>query len=607
MPKLVSFSRAVARGCGRIWPRLASALAAAICVLGSGASGATFTASLDRDTLTLGESVTLSLTFSDGSPQNPPSPASVPNLQIEYVGPSSQFSFINGQVSSTVTHNFTVTPRQAGEYTLPSVAAEVAGEKLVTQPLKLKVLAPNAPPAAAINAGTEPVFLKLSLPKKEMYLGEIMLAELQLYVRNGVQVGGFRLTGFSADGFNVGKMVEGQRHQAQVGNAIYTVVPVAIALNPVKTGSLSLGPATASVAVEVPSANRRRDIFDPFGMFGSTQQKQLSLATDTESVRVLALPTQNVPPEFNGAVGSYTMSATAGPTNLAAGDPITVRVQISGRGSLDGLTLPAQPGWEAFKTYPPTAKVETTDALGVQGTKTFEEVVVPQSGDVKALPPISFTFFDPDGKAYRKLTQPAVPLVVRAIASASAPTIAQAGRQAQENAPPAQDIVDIKQHLGAVVPLGPPMVEQPWFLALQGVPVLAWISALVWRRRVENLANNPRLRRRRQVAQIMREGLVALRRLAAENQSDEFFATLFRLLQEQLGERLDLPASAITEAVIEEHLHPRGGTDARWAPLQELFQICNLARYAPLKSSQELAAIIPKFESATMELQNLKI
>jgi hypothetical protein len=129
----------------------------------------------------------------------------------------------------------------------------------------------------------------------------------------------------------------------------------------------------------------------------------------------------------------------------------------------------------------------------------------------------------------------------------------------------------------------------------------------VWRRRVENLANNPRLRRRRQVAQIMRDGLVALRRLAAENQSDEFFATLFRLLQEQLGERLDLPASAITEAVIEEHLHPRGGTDARWAPLQELFQICNLARYAPLKSSQELAAIIPKFESATMELQNLKI
>ena len=32
-------------------------------------------------------------------------------------------------------------------------------------------------------------------------------------------------------------------------------------------------------------------------------------------------------------------------------------------------------------------------------------------------------------------------------------------------------------------------------------------------------------------------------------------------LQEQLGERLDLPASAITEAVIEEHLRPRGAPE----------------------------------------------
>jgi len=39
---------------------------------------------------------------------------------------------------------------------------------------------------------------------------------------------------------------------------------------------------------------------------------------------------------------------------------------------------------------------------------------------------------------------------------------------------------------------------------------------------------------------------------------EAFFATLFRLLQEQLGERLELPASSITEAVIEEHLRPRG-------------------------------------------------
>ena len=152
----------------------------------------------------------------------------------------------------------------------------------------------------------------------------------------------------------------------------------------------------------------------------------------------------------------------------------------------------------------------------------------------------------------------------------------------------------------------PPLVQQPWFLALQGVPVLALVSSVIWRKRKETLANNPRLRRQRQVAQLVREGLQQLQRLAAENKSDEFFATLFRLLQEQLGERLDLPASAITEAVIDERLRPRGVPAETLASLHELFQTCNLARYAPIKSSQELAAIIPKLESVLNQLRELK-
>jgi hypothetical protein len=67
-----------------------------------------------------------------------------------------------------------------------------------------------------------------------------------------------------------------------------------------------------------------------------------------------------------------------------------------------------------------------------------------------------------------------------------------------------------------------------------------------------------------------------------------------------------LPASAITEAVIEEHLRPRAVPDATLAALHELFQTCNLARYAPIKTSQELAAMIPKLESVLRELQGLK-
>jgi len=70
---------------------------------------------------------------------------------------------------------------------------------------------------------------------------------------------------------------------------------------------------------------------------------------------------------------------------------------------------------------------------------------------------------------------------------------------------------------------------------------------------------------------------------------------------------LDLPASAITEAVIDERLRPRGVSTDTLASLHELFQTCNLARYAPIKSSQELAAIIPKLESALNQLREMKV
>jgi hypothetical protein len=572
------------------------------------AAGATFTAALDREMVTLGESVTLSLAFGGGQPQNPVSPPAIANLQISYIGPSSQFSVINGQVSSSITYNFTITPRQAGDFTIPAITAEVGGEKLTSQPLTLKVLKPSAPNAESVNSGSQLAFLKLLLPKKEMYVGETIAAQLQIFVLNRVQgLSGLQLTSFPADGFNVGKMVEGQRRQTQVGNAVYTIIPVNFTLKAIKNGPLTLGPLTANATLELPSANNRRDVFDPFGMFGRTEQRQVVLATEGESIQSLPLPKENVPPDFNGAVGSYTLALSAGPTNVAAGDPITVKIQIAGRGSVDALTLPDQPAWHDFKTYPPTTKVDTADALGLQGTKTFEEIVTPQNADIKELPPVSFSFFDPERKAYRTLMAAAVPLIVRPGGSTPTPTILAANRGAQDNPPATQDIVPIKQRLGALAQVGSPWIEQKWFLAAQGLPVLAFISLVVWRRRAEHLANNPRLRRQRAVTQLVRDGIQRLHQLAAANQSDDFFATLFRLLQEQLGERLDLPASSITEAAVEERLRPGGVTEETLAPLQELFHICNLARYAPIKSSQELAAIVPKAEAVLTQLQRLSL
>jgi len=578
-------------------------------------AAATFTATLDRENVTVGESATLTLRFEGGEPKSVPVPPSLPNLHVAGGGRSQNISIVNGQYSASISQTFELTPNQPGEYVIPALSADVGGRMLTSQPLKLTAV--KAPTSAADSSGDQLAFFRLFVPKKEVYVGEILSVEFQVYVREGLANGEDILRGFDqyggcplkVEGVSIIKTAHAQRRRGRVGNSVYGVATLVTSLSPLKTGPITLGSMDVPLTLQIPRPNQpRRDPFDPFGMFRRLQveERRVSLSAEPVTLTALALPKEGVPATFNGAVGNFTMSVTAGPTNVAAGDPVTVKVALTGRGAFDSLALPEQ-AWKDFKTYPPTTKVETTDALGLQGTKTFEQVVVPQSADIKALPPVVFSFFNPDRKRYQTLTQPSIPLVVRPGGSVPTPVVAASSRTAQDSPPPTQDIVHIKPRLGIVAQIAPPLVQQNWFLLLQAAPLLTWLGALAWRRRAETLANNPRLRRRRKVAHIVRQGLQDLRRSAAEYKSDDFFAALVHLLQEQLGECLDVPASAITEAVIEERLRPKGVAEATLTSLHELFQTCNLARYAPVKSSQELKAIIPKIEAVLRDLHEAKL
>ena len=588
------------RGAGRF--HLAAGMRlflAMLCLMFSLAAGAAnFTATLDRDSIMMGESATLSLTFQGGQPRNVPTP-DVPGLQIASEGSSQNFSYINGQMSSVVTITLSVTPQQPGNYTIPAMAVDIGGQHIVSQPLKLAVSQPSAPSAAQINAGTQLAFMRFSLPSQRLYQGQVVVGQLQIFMRDDVQhYQDLQVTGQAADGVGIGKMVaanQGQR--AQFGNHTYTIIPVSVPLTVTKAGTVTVGPITASVVVI--TGAQQSFLGELFG----GQQQQITMATDPVTAQSLPLPAQNVPPNFNGVVGDYTMNFSAGPTNLAVGDPITVRVQISGRGALDSLTLPHQPGWDNFKIVSPTSKTEFSDEVQDEGSKTFEEFVMPQSANVHELPPFSFSYFNPDDGNYHTQTEPATPLVVTAVGATPLPTIAGT-KETEAQAP--QDILPIRQNLGVLAQAGPPLVTRPAFLALQSIPVLAFLAALVWRKRVDNLANNPRLRRQRAVAQLIAGGLEDLNKFAAENKSNEFFAMLFRLLQEQLGERLDCPAISITEADADSRLIALGAKPETLNALRELFQACNQARYAPTQTSQELSALAAKFKNTVGELQALK-
>jgi hypothetical protein len=572
---------------GGLWKRIAPLLVwlAYSCLP---AQAATVTASVDRPAIALGELITLSLTF-EGVQLGQPALPTIPNLRVAGRGSSLNMDITRGVSQQTFTYQ--LAPTAVGNFTIPPMQFNAGGQILRTPPVQFKVLQPGAavtPPGGGLPAA----FVKLITPKKQLYVGEVSEVEVQVYFAEG------RITQYPQlaidSGVTAGKWLKPVETRVNLSNQIYGVVTFKQPFTPVKAGLVNIGPATASVLV--PDQTRRADIF-----FGRPE-REVRMATEKSVIQVLPVPDQNVPPTYAGAVGQFTLSLAATPTNVAAGDPITVRIKIAGRGALDAVRLPAQPDWTDFKTYPATSQIEGGDPNNNSGMKTFEQVVVPERPGIKALPPFAFSFFDPDQKMFRTVT---TPMIALSVGAPSGNTAAMPSLPGGTNAAPAQpgsEFEHIKPHLGSAN-AAPLLLAQPWFLGLQLIPPAAWLGLLAWRKHRERLENNPRARRRAEVAQRIRRGLVELREHATAKNSEAFFGAVMRLLQEQIGERVDLPANAITEAVIEERLRPAGAPEELRGAVQKLFQACNLARYAPVKSGEELSALVPELEKALRELQ----
>jgi hypothetical protein len=553
------------------------------------AFAASFTAALDRTIVPVGETMTLTLNLEGVNAQVSPPLPPLSNVAVRGVSPG--YRMVNGQLVG-LTYTCTLQATQAGTTTIPSIAVAAAGQVLRTEPLQLHIV------PAVTNGG--PAFLQLYAAKTEVYLGEGFPVEVHLYFQN---IDDPRYPRLNAPGFSLVQSEEPLRTSTQVGGVGYNLFIFKMAATAARPGHLQLGPAECPLTVLIPIPRNSRDPFA--ALFGPNfQRAPTNLQSAAVAMQVLPLPSQNVPASFTGAVGAFSMAVSASPTNLAAGDPITVKINISGQGRLDALVLPDQPQWRDYNTYPPNKKIESSDPLGLVGTVRFEKVLIPQNHEVRLLSPFEFSFFDPAQKQYRTLTGPAFPLAVRpgAVTTVAGP---QTNATAAAQQPSADDILHIRAHFAAGA-TGALLIRQPWFVGLQAAPVLTWLALLVMRKRRESLANNPRARRQREVARHVRAGLKELQSLAAGQNSDAFFAVLFRLLQEQIGQRLDVPASSITESIVDERLRHGNLSPQTLTDLHDLFQVCNQARYAPQKSRQELSAIIPRAESVLTDLQKLR-
>ena len=541
--------------------------------MAAAAADISVSAAVQSTDVAVGEPFALTIQV-DGA-QNVPVPSvEVDGFRSDYLGPSTQVSLVNGRVSHSVTHRYRLIAEREGQFTLGPFAVAHDDRRYETAPLSVRVRAAGTrPSAASAPGGSDALKLVVQLGKTEAYVGERVPLTVTLYVGN-LNVHNLQFPIIAADGLTVEKFDQPQQASEVVDGRRYTTVRLRTMMTLVHPGAVEVRGSQ-----ELDVASSRRGV-DPFfdQLFGRGDSRTVQVQSEPVPITVLPLPEAGRPTGFGGAVGRFTFDLEAKPTALDAGDPITLRMTIAGNGNLSGLTPPVVPAGGDFRRY---------DAQPVKGEdspvrRVFEQVLIPQRDDIRAIPAVSFSFFDPDTRAYQIIARGPIPIEVRP-SSARQGAVVDAGPAAaptvQAQAALGRDIVFIKDAPGTFVPRA--AAGDGWLALLWLAPLLACAGLWAVQRRREWLAADPRLVRFRAAG---REARLALAAVGAGDAPalDRVSAAMAAYL----GAKLDLPPGGVERARILARLDAAGVEADLRARVVRFLDLSERARYAPSGDAQ---------------------
>jgi len=549
-------------------------------------------ATVESNDVAVGEPFALTIEV-DGAQNVPVPTVEVDGFRSNYMGPSTQVSYINGKVSQTVSHRYRMIADRPGDFSLGPFVIGYENERYQTAPVPMHVRAAGAHPSGKAGGNDDSLRLVVQPGKNEVYVGERVPLTVTLYV-GSVGVRDLQFPTFEADGVTVEKFGQPEQDTEVVDGRRFTTVRLRTTMTALRPGPVELH---ATMEMNVSTSRRGADPFFD-SMFGGNS-KPAQVEAPPPTLTVLALPEAGKPAEFTGALGNFTFDLDAKPTSLDAGDPITLRMTIAGHGNLDGVEAPRVPNDDAFRRYDPQP------VKGEDGPtkRVFEQVLIPKRPDVRAIPAVRFSFFDPETRAYQTISRGPIAIEVHA-AAASKAAVMDAGSPTAPTpataAPLGRDIVFIKDTPGTFAPRGSNS-RVAWLALLQLLPLLAFVGLWEVARRRDRLAADPRLMRFRAAGRETRQALAAVR--VDDPQALDRVSTV---LSAYLAAKLDLPPGGIERARVVARLNRAGVESALRERVERFLDLSEQARYtrggdaaANGRAAHELAvAIVDGLERA---------
>jgi BatD DUF11 like domain len=554
-------------------------------------------ATIEPAQITLGESAMYTITNLGDSIDTLSAPA-VSGLKFEVMGRRRQIEFINGTMVPSSQIVVRVTPQMAGIFTIPALTPK-------SQPLVLQVNTPassaNSPNAARgatpyrapiLSGAAMPkgvrltedgsAFVRLEVPKREVYVGEIVPVEIQLGMRSGfvLKINGLpRLTG---DDFTLNNLsTSPDRSEEILDGEPFVLLTWRSVLAVVKPGSFSFS-AETPVTVKIRTRPRRESLLDdqfgdPFlqNIFGASVPKDVNVTSPAAELKVLPLPAEGRPPDFHGAIGTFSIETDISPTAADAGDPLTLRMRVTGSGNFDRVDSSMLDHVEQWKTYPPKSSFMTSDPTGRKGEKTFEQPLIALKPGVQSLPALSFSYFDPGARRYE--TARSAPLSVSispSLADRSLTAPLKAGGAASSGIDQGDSGLRPDHAMGEKLAdsLQPPYL-QPRFLAIPSLLALAFAGSwLAVRRRKD--PTRKASKGDRAALKAANRVLAAMQAAARGGEVALFFGLARSAMQEVLAARWQMPAEQVTTAEVADRVGEEG------EEISQLFALADESNYS---------------------------
>lgn len=555
----------------------------------------------------VGEPFEFQIQVSGTEEAKPPDLSFLKDLEADYQGgrrnSSRSVSIINGRFQQEVHKGYVLSyrlvPKRAGRLEIPSLQVQAGRGVVTTEPVSITVQEP---------AETNDFKLSMALSKTACYVGEPVVLTVTWYLGENVRGFQFDLPLLGDDHFVFEDVEDSaapgvRRYRIPLGDGdvvaekgrgtldgeTYATVRFRKVLIPVKAGRVEIGPATVVCEALVGYRRSRRGPGSPFGddffddffsdsFFGGRKgvYRRVKVPSNVLALHVREVPQKGRPERFAGHVGQYSVEADVTPTEVRVGDPMTLRVKLSGPAYLDHVELPPLDGQPALAG---NFKIPEEMAEGrvVNGAKVFTQTIRAVRPEVTEIPPIELPYFDTAAGEFRVARSEPIPIKV-----SEARIVTAEDAEGREPVPAASRAVEawtrgiahnyegdellVDQRYGPAV-----WAASPGWLAVLGVPPLVYVlllAGVLWSRRRQ--ADPEGARRRAAFARACRE--LKRRQMAGEDVLD--------VLRGYVADKFGYSGTAVTAGDARSCLRRAGVEEETVQALVRLFETCEAGRYA---------------------------